>query len=95
MDKDMNKFTFGQFYLDNKGMLHKTENKVDPTTNGILKIWNLIDVARTPETFVKFLKEAKKLGARKSQICNLAGYGNLDEKIPDWGYRVYPEDIGR
>ena len=75
----------GDYYLHANGsLIYKRLGVDDPDSTFITAVWNAQQIGSTPARFVQWLCEAKKLGAKESEIKRLATENKLREFVPDW-----------
>ena len=90
MNKMSEEMQRSQYYLHTNGtLIYKPLGGVDASSDFVVKVWRLSDVAPTPETFVDFLREAFVLGAYANEISRLADHNQLDDFYPDWKKQVF------
>lgn len=75
---------WGEYYLHTNGsLIYKPGGIDDPDSTFIVKIWNVNLIGKSPQTFLDFLMEAKKLGAKNKEIIRLFKHNQLDKFIPN------------
>lgn len=85
--------TPGEYYLHTNGTLHhKVGYDVDSSSDFVKRVWDDQVIGATPLSFLKFLYEAYKLGAKKSEIERLIDHNHLDEYLPKGFRTVFGED---
>jgi len=76
----------GDYYLHENGdLIYKPRGVPDAKESPcVKKVWVANAIGKSPKTFVMFLAEAFKLGAKKSEILRLAEHNRLDRFYPGW-----------
>lgn len=73
-----------EYYLHTNGMvIYKPHGDVESSSPFVRAVWNANVIGGTPETYLEWLKELKKLGARKSEIIRLVKKQRLTDFIPN------------
>lgn len=75
----------GQYYLhsESRDLIYKPHGGVDETSDFVVRCWSVEVIGATPEKFLDWLKDAKRLGASTSAIKRLVEHNSLYEWIPD------------
>jgi len=85
----------GGYYLHTNGKLiyksHGLEQRDIEESDLVVKYWKNVDIGKTPNDFVAFLKEAYLSGADEDEIIKLTSHNNLDKYISDWRLQIFGE----
>lgn len=72
-----------QYYLHKNGTVHfKPHGDVEPDSPFVEEVWDANVIGKTPHSYMDWLKELKKFGARHSELHRLVDAQNLEDFIP-------------
>ena len=79
----------GGYYLHENGkIIHRAQglSVEDRKSDFVVCYWDITDIAETPHTFLRFLVEAKEVGANQEDIDRLVDKHELLKYIPDFDW---------
>lgn len=81
----------GQYYLDTNGKLIHKSFPIEDDSPFVIKIWDDAIIGKTQYSFLNFLIDAYRAGAKKEEINRLANRNNLNKFIPGWRNYIYTD----